>query len=137
MGNNTYSMTREGRTAFSRDTDKLREEVTAAAVKFCEGQGKQMRQISITSKLPMFAMGYPSATIVFMALNPGDPALTGPLPGENSAGTSVTVQRTVTLSSSTDDLVSALTKLDDLRKKGILTDEEFQAEKKKILSRSN
>jgi len=28
-------------------------------------------------------------------------------------------------------------KLDDLRKKGILTDDEFQAEKKKLLSRSN
>ena len=38
---------------------------------------------------------------------------------------------------STDDLYEALLKLDDLRKKGILTDEEFQAEKKKVLSRSN
>jgi Short C-terminal domain len=36
----------------------------------------------------------------------------------------------------TDELVSELTKLDDLRKKGILTDDEFQLEKKKILSRS-
>ena len=37
----------------------------------------------------------------------------------------------------TDDLYAQLTKLDDLRKKGILTDEEFQAEKKKILSHFN
>ena len=32
---------------------------------------------------------------------------------------------------------SELVKLDDLRKKGILTDDEFQAEKKKLLSKSN
>ena len=37
----------------------------------------------------------------------------------------------------TDELYSELVKLDDLRKKGILTDEEFQAEKKKLLSHSN
>jgi len=35
-----------------------------------------------------------------------------------------------------DDLYTELTKLDDLRKRGILTEEEFQAEKKKVLSRS-
>jgi hypothetical protein len=37
----------------------------------------------------------------------------------------------------TDDLYTELTKLDDLRKKGILTDEEFQAQKKKLLNGSN
>lgn len=37
----------------------------------------------------------------------------------------------------TDDLYARLVILDDLRKKGILTDEQFQAEKKKILSRFN
>ena len=34
------------------------------------------------------------------------------------------------------DLYTELIKLDDLRKRGILTEEEFQAEKKKVLSRS-
>jgi len=37
---------------------------------------------------------------------------------------------------STDELYNDLLKLDDLRKKGILSDDEFQAEKKKVLSRS-
>lgn len=35
------------------------------------------------------------------------------------------------------DIYTELTKLDDLRKKGIITDEEFEAEKAKILNRSN
>jgi hypothetical protein len=35
-----------------------------------------------------------------------------------------------------NDLYSELLKLDDLRKRGILTEDEFQAEKKKVLNRS-
>jgi len=138
LGNDTFSITHEARTAFSRDTDKLKDEATAEAQKFCEAQGKQMRVISLTTKLPTFSLGYPSATIVFRALPPGDPGLTDPLPTAGSAGgTAVAVEAPKSIVKSTEDLYDALLKLDDLRKKGILTDEEFQAEKKKVLSRSN
>jgi hypothetical protein len=136
LGNDTFSITHEAKTAFSRDTDKLKELATADAQKFCDAQGKQMRVISLTAKVPTFSLGYPSATIVFMCLPAGDTRLTDPLP---SAAPAVAVasapQRSLT--SSTDDLYNALLKLDDLRKKGILTDEEFQAEKKKLLSKEN
>ena len=37
----------------------------------------------------------------------------------------------------TDTLYKDLMKLDDLRKRGILTQEEFQAQKKKLLEKSN
>ena len=139
MGNDTYKITREAKTAFTRDVDKLKEEVTASAVKFCSDQGKQMRQISLTGKVPMFGTGYATATIVFKALNAGDPGLTSPLTPEGApvAYAAAAEPAPRTLTNTTDDLYNALTKLDDLRKKGILTDEEFQAEKKKILSRSN
>ena len=136
LGNDTFSITHEAKTAFSRDTDKLKELATADAQKFCDAQGKQMRVISLTAKVPTFSLGYPSATIVFRALPPGDPGLTDPLPTAASAGATV-VEAPKSIVKSTDDLYEALLKLDDLRKKGILTDEEFQAEKKKILSRSN
>ena len=36
----------------------------------------------------------------------------------------------------TGDLYNALMQLDDLRKKGVLTEEEFQSEKQKVLRRS-
>jgi hypothetical protein len=36
----------------------------------------------------------------------------------------------------TSELCAALTQLDELRKKGILSEEEFQAEKQKVLRRS-
>ena len=38
-------------------------------------------------------------------------------------------------SSATDALYSDLTKLDDLRKRGLITDEEFEARKKRILEK--
>jgi hypothetical protein len=133
LGNDTFSITRQAKTAFTRDTDKLKADATAAAQKFCDDQGKQMRVLSLTGKVPMFSTGYASATIIFKALNAGDPGLTSPLPSEAPAG----APGEKSLTSSTDDLYNALLKLDDLRKKGILTDEEFQAEKKKILSHSN
>lgn len=134
LGNDTYSITREAKTAFNRDEDKLKDDATAAAQKFCDAQGKQMRVLSLTSKVPTFGLGYAWAKIVFKALPPGDPRLTDPLP---SVAPATVVEAQKSLTSSTDDLYNALLKLDDLRKKGILTDEEFQAEKKKILSHSN
>ncbi len=137
MGSDTFSITREAKTAFNRDTDKLKLEANAEAQKFCDAQGKQMRVISLTSKLPMFATGYASATIVFKALPAGDPGLTEPLPGEAPAAGMAVAPAPRTLTNATDDLYTALMKLDDLRKKGILTDDEFQAEKKKLLNKSN
>lgn len=136
MGNNTFSITCEASNAFHRDIDKLKADATDAANKYCAEQGKQLRLISLTGKVPMFATGYARAKIVFQALNPGDPMLSMPVvePGAAPAAAPL-VMAPPRLT--TDELYSELVKLDDLRKKGILTDDEFQAEKKKLLSRSN
>jgi hypothetical protein len=135
MGNNTWSIRREAGTAFTWDVDKLKAEVTDAAKKFCADQGKEMKVISVTGKAPMFSTGYAWAKIVFKALNPGDPELTAPavVPGTPPPPVYAPVERRLT----TDELYNELLKLDDLRKKGILTEDEFLAEKKKLLSRSN
>ncbi|HEY4988910.1 MAG TPA: hypothetical protein VII09_03835, partial [Opitutaceae bacterium] len=115
MGGNTYSITREAKNAFDRDVDRLRTQVTDAATKFCVDQGKEMRVVSLTSKLPMFSLGYATAKIVFKVVNPGevDPAT---LP----AASATPAERRL----NTDELYAELVKLDDLRKKGILTDDE-------------
>jgi len=67
VGNDTYSVTREAKTAFNRDTDKLKDDASAAAQKFCDAQGKQMRILSLTSKVPTFGR-LRLAKIVFKAL---------------------------------------------------------------------
>ena len=145
-GENTYTTVTKASTAFNRDIDALTAEAQAAAVKYCTALGKQMKVISVTSDKPMFATGYARATVVFQALDAGDPELAVPVTTAVTSSGSKTVQTTVPLAapvaapaaplSPTDALYHDLMKLDDLRKKGVLTEEEFQAEKKKVLSRS-
>ncbi len=129
LGNNTYSLTCEAKTSFTRDTEGLKAWALEEATRFCASRGKQLKVVSTTEKKSFYFVGFASATIVFKALDAGDPELTGKpvATGEQVATGEPAV---------TDDLYSALIKLDDLRKKGILTDEEFQTEKKKVLSRS-
>src|ERR1039457_3578922 len=134
LGNDTYSITCEAKNAFNRNVDKLKTDASDAAAMYCEAQGKQMRVISLTGDVPMFSLGYAKAKIVFRALNPGDPGLTSNAAPEGPAAAPAIAPVEKPLS--TDDLYAALVKLDDLRKKGILTDDEFQAEKKKVLSKS-
>lgn len=148
LGNNTYSITVEASNAFHRDLDKLKAEATDDANAFCAQEGKQFKQISLTGKVPMFGTGYAKAKLVFMALNPGDPQLSMPVAPEGTvaapaayAPVAYAPAAPVTPAApphlTTDELYNELVKLDDLRKKGILNDDEFQAEKKKLLSRSN
>jgi len=136
LGNDTYSITREARTAFTRDLDKLKAKASDDAAKFCAAQGKQLKVVSLSGNAPGFGLGYAKAKIIFMALNPGDPKLTGEAtPAAPAASAASAAPPPGHLS--TDELYAELVKLDDLRKKNILTDDEFQAEKKKLLSRSN
>jgi hypothetical protein len=140
LGNNTYSITCEASNAFHRDLDKLKSDATDLANQFCAEQGKQMKLLSLTGKVPMFATGYAKAKIVFKALNAGDPELTMAVSPEGTIVVPVAVAQAAPAAPphlSTDELYTELVKLDDLRKKGILTDDEFQAEKKKLLNRSN
>jgi len=126
----TYSITREAGTAFNRDTEKLKADVQEDATKFCAAQGKQLKVVSLTAEKPFFSTGYCKAKIVFKALAPGEAEVAEAVAG--STGATATAPRP----SPTGDLYADLIKLDDLRKKGILTEEEFQSEKKKVLDRS-
>ena len=122
----TFSITLTATNGFMRDTDKLKGDIQDQATAYCTSLGKQMKVVSLTSKKPLFSMGYISANIIFRALNPGETYSAG------APAALAPVEPPLT----TDELVAALTKLDDLRKKGILTDEEFLVEKKKVLGRS-
>ena len=134
MGNNTYSIKVEAKNAFHRDVDVLRSEANEAAASYCSEHGKEFKLISLTDKTPAFGLGYAYAKITFRALTPGDPELTATAA---APGAPVAVAAPAERHLTTDELYAELVKLDELRKKGILTDEEFQAEKKKLLNRSN
>jgi hypothetical protein len=161
MGNNTYTVTREAATVFSRDTEALTAKAKEDAAKFCAAQGKQLKVVDIMVDKPFPTTGYAKAKIVFQAVDAGDSSLTSqPAPvaaSERPAPVAVperpapiTVGEKPTSSTVSErpapvevsekpvagDLYTELIKLDDLRKRGILTEEEFQAEKKKVLNRS-
>jgi hypothetical protein len=102
-----------------------------------------MKTISVSQDRPMYTLGFASAEIIFQALDPDDPALTSPATALTSAGGASTANSETAgpaaasaTATPTDDLYVELLKLDELRQKGILTEKEFQAEKKKVLSRS-
>jgi hypothetical protein len=129
-GDNTFEITRKATSAFNRDVDVLKSEAQDDAAKYCASVGKQMKVISLTAKKPLVSLGYASATIVFKALDAGDPELTGAVA---QSGPAPAPRERL---SPTGDLYNDLLKLDDLRKRGILTEDEFQSEKKKVLARS-
>jgi hypothetical protein len=151
LGNNTFSITREASNGFARDTDKLKAEALDEAAAYCANLHKELKVISATTSKPRVMLtGYAKAKVVFKALDAQDPELRAPVAAETSAmtapsmasssmaaGTPAPATESAPARSSTDALYSDLTKLDELRKRGILTDDEFQAQKKKVLDRSN
>ena len=139
IGDNTYSITREASSAFKRDVDALQAEAEADAAKYCADHGKQLKIIAVSADRPFFSLGYASAKVVFKALDAGSPELTSSASAAAAASASAPVALPadpLTQPSVPGDLYTELIKLDDLRKRGILTDKEFNAEKKKLLKRS-
>ena len=146
MGNNTYSITRVAKHALDRDIEALKAQAMEDATQFCAARGKQLKMVSMKEEKPWISVGYFKATIIFKALNAGDAELAGePAPVARSErpaymasspqpapAPTVAPEKLVT----TGALYDALMQLDDLRKKGVLTDEEFQSEKQKVLKRS-
>jgi hypothetical protein len=129
LGGNTYSITVKANNKFTRNTEKLKDEAVAAATEFCTKAGKQLKVVSVAEDKSLLLVGpYAQVALTFKALGPDDPELAAP--ADAAAKPAVAAPLT------TDELYASLLKLDDLRKKGILTDEEFAAEKKKLLARS-
>jgi hypothetical protein len=139
QGDGSLAITVEAKTAFNRDVDSMKVAARVAAASYCDAQHKQLQVVSLDGKKPWFSTGYTSATIIFRAVDPNTtPVVAAPSVGSPVVATaSPMAAPQVSIVESTDELYAALSKLDDLRKKGILTDDEFQAEKKKILSHTN
>jgi hypothetical protein len=144
MGNNTYMVTRQAATGFS-GSGTLKADALHEAAKFCADQGKELKVVAITeAKPPYILANFPKAEVVFKALNAGDPELKSDS-GIDPSGIQIKVgerpptQPAIDINekqATANDLYIKLTQLDDLHKKGILTDAEFDAEKKKILNSS-
>ncbi len=129
LGDGTYAVTRTATNGFDRDVTKFRREAEADAAKFCAEKGRQMKLVAVSTDRPHFGGGFSSARIVFKALESGDPALRAP----EAPPAPAAAAPTGTLPTYNGDTYSELLKLDDLRKRGILSDREFEQQKKKLL----
>ena len=132
LGNNTYRVSASATHKFTRNTAKLTEEATAAASAFCAKLGKQLKIVSMEENKSFYGVGEMArATLTFKALDLADPELAS---SATPVGGAAQVASASPLTN--EALYADLLRLDDLHKKGILTDEEFAAEKKKVLDRS-
>ena len=138
LGDETYSIVRQANNGLIRDTAALKAEALQDAASYCVAHGKQQKVISATELKPLFVTAdYAKAKVIFKALNADDPALRNENPPQRVDDSVTSTPAKVSSPAGTQgDLYTELIKLDELRKKGILTEEEFQVEKKKVLSRS-
>ncbi len=147
LGHDTYALTRSATNGFTRKTEKLQTQALEDAAAYCAKLHKELKVLNTTADKPTVPLtGFASVKVVFKALDANDPELLAPvavtIPG---TATPVYVQPAATPAvaesappkTATDVLYNDLTKLDDLRKRGLLTDEEFQAQKKKLLEKAN
>jgi hypothetical protein len=134
LGNNTYSVVCQAGNGFTRDAEALKAQALDKAAAYCAEMHKEMKLISATAEKPkiMFT-GYAHAKVVFKALDANDPELHAPVVNPSSGGTYSAAAQEATRS--TDQLTYDLNKLDDLRKRGLISDEEFQTLKKKVLEK--
>lgn len=138
LGHDTYSVVCQANNGFKRDADALKAQALEKAASYCAELHKEMKVLSATAEKPkiMFT-GYARAKVVFKALDANDPELHSPAASAAaSAGDGATAAATASGPiHSTDALTYDLNKIDDLRKRGLISEEEFQSLKKKIIDR--
>lgn len=138
LGGNLYQVTRDAGTILSRNADKMKEAAQADAEKFCEQRGKQLQIVDVDLDKPMVGTGFVSVKVTFRALEPGEtpppPPPSAPAMPASPAYAPAPMAAAATIPPPSGDLYTALKKLEELRKEGILSQDEFDAEKKKILA---
>ena len=138
LGHDTYALTRWAGNGFVRNTEKLKTQALEDAATYCAKLHKELKIVSTTTARPVVPLtGFASAKVVFKALDANDPELHAPVSASAPGAATPAVAEIAAPRTATDALYSDLMKLDDLRKRGLLTEEEFQAQKKKLLEKSN
>jgi hypothetical protein len=112
----TYKVARKSAGGIFTDTAKLRDEVIQEANAFAASKGKIAVPVATHSEHPLVG-GLPSFEYEFRLADKSPAALVVP--------------------EKQGDLYNELLKLDELRKKGLITDAEFETQKQKLLSQTN
>jgi hypothetical protein len=142
MHNGTYLVTKQAPTGFHGSGNLKAEAINEARI-FCESKGLKLKVISATEAQPPYVFGnFPKAEIVFIALSPGDPKLATPIDYTSDEDT-IKIKDNLKKVTSAENAKSeersksydALLKLSELREKGLITEQEFEAEKAILLKK--
>lgn len=138
ISEDTYMITRTSFAGMFANMSRMKSRVINQANEFAESQGKVAIPISERQRRPN--PGFPSYEYQFRLVDADNP---GAQSAALEAGPDAVVQSNQNIdadvriendSDAETDLYTELLKLDDLRKRGILTDDEFEELKGKLLS---
>ncbi len=131
LGDNTYTLTVKAGNKFTRNTEKLKDQALDLAEKFCAKEGKQLKVVSVAEDKSFYLVGsFAQIKMTFKALDPRDPQLASSTPAPEIP---LPISKA---SPETETLYADMLRLEDLRKRGLLNDAEFEKEKQKVLARS-
>ena len=137
----TYMLSRTDKGGIFGNASAMKADVIREASEFAEKQGKVAIPLSLNES-PMWPGHFASVEYQFRVVDQSDPEArrVNLVPRANvviekTEKTSVDV-KTKDQTEHRKDVYDELIKLDDLRKRGILSDAEFEAQKKKLLSGS-
>ena len=133
IGEDTYMIGKSTNLALT--SSGIKAEAFKEASKYCSKQNKKIQVISTTSEDMKLGSHVGSTEIQFMCLTEGDSELNRPKL-RKTPDKIVEVKSNVSVQNqNSEDMYTELKKLNELKESGILTQEEFNAEKKKILAR--
>jgi hypothetical protein len=139
----TYMLSRVDRAGIWGNSAALKADVIRDADAFAESKGKVAIPVA-ANETPVYPGHCATFEYQFRVVDKDDPEAkrTSLVPRadiviEKNENISGDIKTKDTTEKGPPDLYTELTKLDDLRKKGIITDAEFDAQKKKLLSESN
>ena len=139
MGTDTYMISQTSAGGMFTNMGTLKSEVIQRANAFAEGKGKVAVPVA-AKETPPAPGRMPNYEYQFRLVSKNDPRAAGgglvktpDIVVENCGQAPNVVVNTGSDPSKTKELYSELLKLDDLRKRGIITEAEFEAQKKKLL----
>lgn len=146
VANDTYLLAKEDHAGIFGSMAKLKSDVIAEAGQFAAVRGKVAVPVSVREK-PVgskpgewahfeyqFKLVDPATAHASAALN-SDRQSIAPRDVATDTTQRINVQMSPTMASAQADLYAELLKLDDLRKRGVLTEAEFAAQKARLLAR--
>lgn len=129
MGQDTFMVSASEKGPGYYSGSQVKAKAFAEATQFCESKGKKLQVVN-TDQHDTRPFVFASAEVQFMCLNAGDSELGRP---KLQARPDKVVE--VRQEGNGADPYADLIKLDDLRKRGIITDAEFEAKKKVVLAK--